>query len=251
MSIDILGNNADESPTTSGAPHTSTQAFLRHPAGAVVLGIVLPAICVAFDPIVFRSGDFGAAMFGAYCVAGYGLIALSATALAVWLILKPLPSLFSGFLASGCVVALAIGIAILPMSLIGLMLVIGALGFVPFLTSLVYWQAAKKAREVAGGNYRPAWAVIGFIALLATPLGTQFYLSSVATAAMAQLSDGTEAEAEEAIRQLTRLGPLVDSDQLAWRYLASDSKEEQQRLTRAFTELTGGDLEERAWRLAD
>lgn len=239
------------SNAASNLSERSTKTFLRNPAVVIVIGILLPVVCIILDPIVFRSGDFGAAILGAYRVAGYGLISLSAIALTLWLSLKRLPSLFSGILSAGCFVAFGIGLAIFPMSLIGLFLGIGVLGFIPFLTALVYWQVAVQTREAAGSNYRASIATLGFLALLATPISLQFYVSNVMAVSITSLADGTEQDVEDAINQLTKLGPLVDTDKLVWSYLNSHSSIEKERLSDAYNELTGDDIEENAWRLID
>ncbi len=55
-----------------------------------------------------------------------------------------------GILLGGAVVAALIGVTIFPLSLIGLFLLAGTLGFTPFLTSLVL--ARNAARALARGN---------------------------------------------------------------------------------------------------
>ena len=66
-----------------------------------------------------------------------------------WLIwgnrLKWLNAVLGGLFLAGSVVAFAVGVFMLPFSLIGLIFVIGALGFTPLITSIVYLRNSARA----------------------------------------------------------------------------------------------------------
>lgn len=115
-----------------------------------VFGVIMPVVCFTFDPIVFQTKDF----FGDYKTLGYLLSYTSVMALAAWLIwgakLKWANAFLSGFFAVISVVALVIGITILPLSLLGLLFFfIGALGFTPLFTALVFMRNARRSFDAA------------------------------------------------------------------------------------------------------
>lgn len=109
-------------------------------------GVVLPIVCFAFDPIVFKGGaaELGFAKPFAYILSFSLIMATSA-----WLIwgekLKWLNAFLAGLFAVGAGISLIIGISLLPLSLIGLIIVIGILGFTPLFTALVYLRSAIRA----------------------------------------------------------------------------------------------------------
>ena len=238
-----------ESPPQA-KPAARAAAFFRHPAAAVVLGIVLPLMCLAFDPVVFRAG-FGEPILGAYKIAGYALMALSILALAAWLSMRRLPSIFCGFLLAGCVFALVLGIVMLPTTLPGLLFVIGILGFAPFLTAATFWYCAMDARDAAGDRFEPGLAACAFLILVALPICAQAQVSHVTEHSVEMLIDGQDQSAERATRRLEMLGPLFDADVLVWRYDETDSEPARERLASAYTRLTGGDIQDRLRILLD
>lgn len=152
-------------------------SVFRSPFVAATVGIFLPLICLAFDPIVFRTSFGGEPFLASYKIVGYGFISLSTFALAVWLPHRRFPSLFCGFLAAGCLFAIILGIVLFPISVFGLSTMIGILGFSPFLTAATFGYCAKHARELAGNQFKPTLAVCAFALLTGLPLTTQAYAS--------------------------------------------------------------------------
>ena len=244
-----MASDPVDSPLLS-KPTGRAATLFRNPVTAVALGIVLPLICIAFDPIVFRT-TFGQPILGSYKVSGYGFMALSMLVLAAWLSVRRLPSLFCGFLFGGCVFAVVLGVALLPMSVIGLFAIIGILGFSPFLTAATFWYSAKNARDVAGDRFKPALAAFAFFIFIALPIGTQAYALHTTEQAIDMLVVGSEQSAERAIRHLEMLGLALDADVLVWRYDQTDSEMARDRLASAYTELTGNNIQERLDRLLD
>ncbi len=114
-----------------------------------VFGIVLPVICFYFDPIVFTGGFDGGGMLAAYKPFAYVLTYVSIMSMMAWLIwgarLGWLNSAFAGLFAVGSLVSLAVGIFIAPISLLGLIVVIGALGFTPLFSAFVYLRNSTRA----------------------------------------------------------------------------------------------------------
>lgn len=150
-----------------------------------VLGVILPLICFYFDPIVFRSsGGFEAPMFGKFRMAAYVMAFVSIMAMAAWLLwgekLNWLSGWLGGIFLAGAAVSFVVGLALLPISLIGLIVLIGALGFTPMLTAFVYFRNAFRSIDVAKGYFdtRTLNYVILLGAMIATIVPYVIYSSS-------------------------------------------------------------------------
>src|SRR5439155_6466882 len=115
----------------------------------IVFGIVGPILCFAFDPIVFR-GSFGdRPLFGDYKIYVYLFSGLQIMMLSFWLPtgagFQFCNELVGSGLFLGGVFCLAVGVVLLPFSLVGLTLGIGIFGFTPFLTGIVYLRNGVRA----------------------------------------------------------------------------------------------------------
>jgi hypothetical protein len=118
-------------------------------------GFILPLICFYFDPVVFRSDrGFGAALLGNYQIAAYFTGFVTTMTLVAWLLWRDrfgsAASVVASVLSIASVVSLTIGIAIFPYSLLGMIVLIGFLGFTPLFTSFVYGRNAVRAFRAAG-----------------------------------------------------------------------------------------------------
>jgi hypothetical protein len=145
----------------------------------VAFGLVLPVLCFVFDPIVFHewlSDEPG--LLGRWQFYVYTISALEMVALAAWLCKaggtgRP-PAALGGMLLAGGVFSLALGVVLLPLSLLGLLVFVGVFGFVPFLTAVVYlrngWRAADPDRSGDDMSWRDAAALaFGFVLALGAP----------------------------------------------------------------------------------
>jgi hypothetical protein len=128
----------------------------------VVMGIIAPILCLYFDPLIFKNiifsvscGDGNATLGQPLAIFAYTLIGLGMLALAIWLIagtrLGGSAAFFAGIFFAGAESALALGVALLPLSVPALLFIIGILGFIPFLTAFVYlrngvraWRSARR-----------------------------------------------------------------------------------------------------------
>jgi hypothetical protein len=132
----------------------------------VVWGIVMPIVCLALDPLVFRESagalprldgiglndavvtDLG---FFAYPILGCQMLFLI-----VWLVAKPkmqpIRTVFHGWLLMGSIMALMIGMMLFPVAFFGTLLFgLGLAGFTPLFTAYAY---ARRAKQAAGCNPR-------------------------------------------------------------------------------------------------
>ncbi len=118
----------------------------------VIFGLVMPVVCMIFDPIVFKGSGpiWGEGMLGELRWFAYTGLAVELIALGIWLQygeqLGRCRDVVGGILLGGAVVAALIGVTIFPLSLIGILFIlVGTLGFTPFLTSLVLARNAARA----------------------------------------------------------------------------------------------------------
>ena len=114
----------------------------------ILFGILAPIFCVVADPIVFRTSGFGHPWIP-YATGAYIFIGLEILTLTAWLAIprkSPLLSLaLAGPLLAGGLAAMGLGIRMLPLSLLGLLAIIGILGFTPFATGFVYLRNGLRA----------------------------------------------------------------------------------------------------------
>jgi hypothetical protein len=119
-----------------------------------IFGVVMPVICFAFDPIVFKSAfGPGDALFSHYRPFGYVLSYGAIMATMAFLLwgqrLRAINVAISGILAAGSFGALLIALLIFPFSLMGLIFAIGALGFTPLLTFIVFLRTSINSFDAA------------------------------------------------------------------------------------------------------
>ncbi len=117
-------------------------------------GVILPVLCFAFDPIVFRPSLCLGPILGGLGTFTYIGGALCMTAFTLWLVagrrLSRVLTYLAGIFLTASLAALALGLVLLPFSFIGLAaLGLGALGFIPLLTAWVYWRNSRRAWRLA------------------------------------------------------------------------------------------------------
>ncbi|HLF93304.1 MAG TPA: hypothetical protein VJB14_07575 [Planctomycetota bacterium] len=136
--------------------------FLLPPSRAqtvwdLLFGILLPLGCLAGDRLLFgRSAIvapgrlFEGSIFGGAAPAAYTFILTEVGLLALWILLRRKvtgsAAFFAGPLLAGWGFSLVLAIGLLPLSLVGLIVVIGVLGFSPWLTCFAFYRNWKMAR---------------------------------------------------------------------------------------------------------
>ena len=258
----------DTQVNTNAKPRFWRRQFADAPTRAqvrfdVIFGLVLPVLCLVFDPIVFRSGFGLLGHDGIYHDVrffAYSASALEMATLACWLfVIRRYPAWSrpaGGVMAAGALFSLALGLAILPFSVIGLLFAgVGALGFIPFVTALVYLRNARRALrlnrtgEPVRGGATAAFA-FGLAFALATPAVAQRGAKLIVRRASDEVSAGglLSPGRQRLVRTLTFLtGETFDS--LFNDYDSESNAERKARLAEAYREVTGRDIEEyRSWR---
>jgi hypothetical protein len=144
-------------------------------------GVFAPIVCLALDPFVFSGGDEHGPFLGRYWVFFYSLIGVEACTLTLCLWRKarlaPIAGIIAGMLMTGALLAAGIGVLVLPLSLLALLILIGVLGLVPFLTAYIYLRhallAIRSARTKLRNDHVAAWMVLGFALALGLPASMQ------------------------------------------------------------------------------
>lgn len=131
-------------------------------------GVGLPLLCVVADPIVFSGHG---SLLGDYKIFAYVLSSVSIFGMAGWLLLGDrlgwLRPFLGGFFVAGAAVSAAVGLYILPYSIMGMFLLIGFLGFTPLISAWIFFRNGMKAIHSAEAemNQRYIWRAATLAAL--------------------------------------------------------------------------------------
>ena len=227
----------------------------------ITVGMVLPILCLVFDPIVFRASSFGRPLAAQFQLFAYSLIAVEIVALGVWLALGKRAEEWCGVLAgmmmAGALFSAVVGIILLPFSILGLLFIIGILGFTPFLTAFIYLRNARRALRFARTQMPRAalfvTLLLGATLSLGVPTFAHWRIGKLVESSLVEVLEGDDAQANAAARRLRYIGWLASSetDQLALAYGRETDAARKARLARAYREITGGDIERRWLVLTD
>ena len=223
-----------------------------------LFGVIMPAICFLFDPIVFKGNAMGVAILGKYKPFAYILTYLSLTAMAAFLIWGKKLNRLNGFLAGlfliGGVISLGIGVILFPFSLVGLMLVVGILGFTPLLTAIVYLRNASRAFRWSFVHLSNKELVYAFALSLIFSLIIPAVINFEVKKAMDEIESGSAETVRTETRKLKYLAPIVNFDFLALKYYRShdeQSSEKMRAIAEVYQEITGEDIETKTRVLMD
>lgn len=218
-------------------------------------GAVLPVVCLFMDPGIFRSGGLpGTSLLTHFGLFAYLEIALCIAALIFYLVTRRSSLFLAGMLYAGMLFSLAVGIMILPLTIVGVFVLIGVLGLTPFLTAFVFLRNARRCWNRSSRKAVPT-AILASAATVAmtviVPLAIQFETVRITNHAMETLRTGTEEEASRAIHTLKLARIVIDTDRLAIAYGNTGDEKVRERLARAYHELTGEKVEDRLAELND
>jgi hypothetical protein len=216
----------------------------------IAFGIIFPILSLAFDPIVFR-GDF--AFLARHRIFAYVAIALGIATLTVWFLLKSRLSRWSGFFAgvffSGEVLALLLGLALLPLSLPGLLVLIGIFGFAPFMTSFVFYRNSTRARRLARESVSRPWRagsfLLGILLVITIPIATQAFTDRFVSQAVDEVLRGSPQMMDDAILRLRSAFWCTETcyTDIVFAYERETDPWRRSILARAYEEITGQDIE--------
>ncbi|MGI8669808.1 MAG: hypothetical protein ACR2J3_08165 [Aridibacter sp.] len=211
-----------------------------------ILGIILPVACFAFDPAIFKTSElWGSEPYLASLKPfAYLMSFVSVMALMAFLIWGAKLKWFNGFLAGffliGGIISLGIGIVLLPISLLGLMILIGALGFTPLFTALIYLRNAirayKSAKHLMNKKQLIQAAVLAGLFGFVTPAVLNFEIEKT----LEKMRSGDAQTVRENAEYLYFVSPIVDFETLVKEYrFATTSKERKEALADVYRDITG------------
>jgi hypothetical protein len=166
-------------------------------------------------------------------------IITSMLALAIWLVSGRWSAFLAGIFFCSFSFAFAIGLLILPLTIIGA-------GFCPFATSFVYLRNYTRAMQLARRTQHVAFVVsffiTGIVVYTAAPLGMNEYVSDQVGAAMNMvLSEDPNAIAQGEVI-IRRYGRFVILDRIVLTYQSAKDGAIQQRLAKLYRDATGTDI---------
>jgi hypothetical protein len=238
-----------------------TEATLWQLIFDATIGMILPVLCLIFDPVVFRGGIIGRPMFDDCQLFAYGLIGIEIVALGAWLLAGARAGEWCGVLAgtmfSGTLFSVVIGFLLLPFSIVGLAFGIGILGFTPFVTAFIYWRNAQRAHGLAGTKMARAalclTVAFGAFVPLSAPAFAHWRIKHLIERSVSEVLHGDETLAAAAVGRLGYLKWFAtrDFEPLLRAYSNETDPARQRRLAHAYRQITGDDIEMRLYVLND
>ncbi|MEK7723773.1 MAG: hypothetical protein AAB336_05450 [Acidobacteriota bacterium] len=214
-----------------------------------IFGVILPVICVVADPIVFKGAmsNRGAAL-GEYKPFAYLLSFVSIVLMMLFLLfghkLKWFNSVLSGLFLVGSSVCVIVGVLLLPLSLLGLVFLVGALGFTPLFSAFVYFRNSIRAIDLAEPlmNKKLLLNLIGVSAIFSFVVPYVFY--SMVENSLDRIEFGSPSEIKSEVRKLKLISPLINFDRLGATTCGTAENETIAEKRKAFYELSGESPEE-------
>jgi hypothetical protein len=224
-----------------------------------LFGVILPVVCFVFDPIVFKGDAWGAAYLGTYKPFAYILSFVSVMAMSAWLIwgekLKWLNAFLAGLFIVGGIVSLSLGIILLPISLLGLFILIGALGFTPMFSAVVYLRNSLRAYQAAKPSLEKSVLTRSFALSAIFSAVVPSVINAEINRALDKIIKGDARTVRAEIQSLKYIAPLINFDVLALHYHRSALEERETEKMKAiaaiYKEMTGENLERKVRVLMD
>lgn len=212
-------------------------------------GVILPVICFVFDPTVFKGGVFGGALLGTFKPFAYVLSFVSVMAMAAWLIwgekLKWLNAFLAGLFVVGSMISLAVGIVLSPFSLLGLIVLIGVLGFTPLLTSIVFLRNTLRAFQAAQPFLEKKILIHSFALSALLSVVIPYILNVQINNALDEISRGDAQTVRARAQSLKYVAPLVNFDSIVRQHALETGTNNKKKtaLAEVYRNLTGKNIE--------
>ncbi len=211
-----------------------------------IFGVILPVICFSADPAIFRNGIAGEAFLGTIKPFAYLLSFVSIMAMMAWLIWGDRLKWVSGFLAGlfivGGLVSFVIGLVLLPVSIVGLIILIGALGFTPLLTSIVYLRNAYRSYHSATQHFESGLLFRTIILTGMFSVITPAVINMEVERAADRIKNGNSAAIMRNAKFLYLISPIINADFLKTEYRNETIPERKIAIANAYKSITGQDL---------
>ena len=219
-----------------------------------LFAIVLPILFLVLDPVVFKTPGslFGPGYLEEYQLVAYLVSSLEIGLFLTWrtfrLRLRPFSTAFAGAFIAGAVFSVVIGIAILPLSVLGLMVLIGIFGFTPFFTAFVFLRNGVRAARInvndAALRSRLSTAVLSGALVIGMPVIAQAKVESDVSATVETIISGSAPEAAAAAQRLKtfRFVSRRHSEEIAAAYANEVNTTKRAILNDAYKSVTGSEL---------
>jgi len=255
-----IGIRAAPARTSEPKARQLSPAGMRKGAAfEVIAGILLPALCLAVDPMVFRKSfemPFETPVLAHYTAFGYAGTVVAMIGLSLWLTFGRFPAFFSGLLAVQAIFAVFLGASLVPYSIIGLAFFgLGLLGLAPFLTGLVLARNGARAFRAARFLERPNVEFAGFAlgALLAVglPVLAHFGAHAVVRSSVEKVLAQDPKEARSAVSTLAMFSWAPEIQEIAKAHALEPDPLRRKRLEAAWLEIKGKSISSGAGRADD
>jgi hypothetical protein len=219
-------------------------------------GILLPILCFVCDP-GFMAGWLRSGAIFEFPLVVRVLCAIAMLALALWWVrgdaFPALDSILAGALIAGGILALTIGISMLPLTVFGLLFILGLIGFIPFLTAFVCIRGAVRAlhQAKARGMRRGGWIAAGVAAgAIALTVGYQVAVDRVLERAVLEIATSSTPASKAAARRMRALQIILPPKELVRLRLAAvranpDSWGARVKYETAYEAITGQPMDKR------
>jgi hypothetical protein len=221
----------------------------------IAFGIVGPILCFAFDPVVFRGGIAGGPLAAEYKVYVYLFSGLEILMLSFWLVgrkgFQRCNDLLGIMLVVAGIFCLAVGLGLMPFSLMGLIIGLGLFGFIPFLTAIVYLRNGARALQDPRADTNILSRVLTFVLgagfVIGAPLLLGFAIHQFVQSSIDEIVHGDASRASAAAHRVAPLGYFVgvESNEVVTAYMQATDPARKQLLRNCYQEITGEDIEVR------
>jgi hypothetical protein len=225
----------------------------------VLFGLMAPPALILADPGLFRHTMlFQVPDLLAWRVFLYVSVAIALPTLLIglWLLGGAgrswhwLRALVRGALLGSALWSVAIGVRLLPMSLPLLLVAIGLLGLVPFVTGWVLFRNAQRLRQLPGdGLPNKVWLVLGLVAAAGLPLAADALVDHGTQRALERATSEDADTRSRALRTLELLSRFIARDEVHALWHRESAGVRRERLADAFRHIA--DQPPEGWRAVD
>jgi len=217
----------------------------------VICAVVLPIFVLVADPVVFRVRAFGVAILGDFQLVAYVVAAISMGVFLAWRTFQTRVSRFGAAFAAvfflSAICAGVIGLAILPYSLIGLMVLIGLLGFTPFFTAFVFLRNGVRAARFgqSASSFRRWLAMMAAgVLVVILPVVVSVRIDTAIASSVHTIIVGDLVDARDAANRLERYPFVPDKyrHQLVEAYWREVNPFKRAMLKRICEDITGDEI---------
>lgn len=222
-----------------------------------IFAVVMPIVVLLADPIVFKGGRgfWSRALLENYQLLAYIVCSLQIGLFLAWRtwrrsLIRWAPA-FAGIFFAGAMFSGAIGLVLLPFSLIGLIVLIGALGFTPLLTAFVFLRNGIRTARIrspgATVSSRFMVGVMGAALVITLPVLVSWQVDRAISASVDELIYADASQSEAAVHHLRwfRFVPDKYCRRIALAHANSYDPVKRHALNDAYRNITGEDLETR------